>query len=373
MPDNNQQPTGFDSGIPGLSSDQPKTQESTPAPQPDTAAKPDPKQTPDTGDSVATMPDIHARIYEYTKRAAEDHEFGRRLNLELMQKLDNLSKAEGAASAQYESQLQNSLQDYPQPPSTNQGDQKKNIGGFLAYTALAIALGYASGSKGSYGIWKGYGEGLRNMQEGNQSQAKEAWAIFKDQVSAIHTQNEEKINVFKDIMSDRRATIKEKIDVLKMVSEAHKDATAQGHLEAEDWIGFSKYVAGLQKMNADTELKLGKYEEDFNKWIGTHPEHSAWIEEGLTKHPELQKDYYSGDYRRRGKAITALRKLLPWGEWAKKHQKEWHSTETAQEKKDDETTPEGTAPDEDSKSLDSLYDKYFGGSAKGGENGENGE
>ena len=301
----------------------------------------------DSGAGDVTTQDIKDRLYDITNRAASDHEKGRQLNMELMQQINELSKTPMPEMPQ--------LQDYPKPPNSEE-QKKKNTAALGIFTALTLGLGFASGSRGSWGVWKGFEEGMRNMTEGQNARSQKAWSIWKEQVSAIHEQNQEKLNVYKDIMADRRATIKEKMDALKMIAGAYKDAAAQGVLEAKDWEGFLKIVSGMEKMQKDTETKMGKNSADWNKFIGTHPEHMAWIEEGLTKYPQIAGDYYSGNDTRRGKALMFLYKNFPWGKWHQEHWKEFHSTETAQEK--DEVTPQAT--DEEHKALSSIMEEYFG-------------
>src|SRR5258708_7338197 len=120
MADDDPQPIGFDTTVPGLTPDAPKPQEPATPQEPEVrravlVKNPD-GSNPDP-DNPVTETDIKDRLFELTNRAAEDHEFGRRTNMELMQRIDELSKTPMPDMPQ--------LEGYPQAPGASQAPEKQ--------------------------------------------------------------------------------------------------------------------------------------------------------------------------------------------------------------------------------------------------------
>jgi hypothetical protein len=319
---------------------------------PKTIAKPEQGSPPgdQSSDHAATMGDINNRAYELTLQASQQHEEAIRVNQQYIKQLEDFQKNNERLQPP-------ELQKYPEPPPQfSKEQQKKNVGAVLAYTAITMALGFASGSKGSYGVWKGFGQGLKNLQAGQKEEAKEAFTTWKDQVYAIDKQNKQKLDLYKEVMSDRTATIKEKLDVLKMLAGAHKDQAGQDMAEAGDWEKFTKYVAGQEKLHNNVHKTFGQHDADFNKLL-QNPEYSGWIDDNLTKYPQLHADYYSGDSNKRGKALAFMNEHNPWSKFYKEHYKEYHPS-----KKDEASGVEpGATPgaSEKPEDLDSFARDFF--------------
>ena len=282
----------------------------------------------DTGDQGggATQDDITKHVYELHRRADQDYEKMRKgyegMQDEIRNNYKELQQLERSPAPQEEA--------YPEAPDT----ERKSVA--LAHMMIGIPAAIFGGNKyNPGGALHGLSDLVKEFKNaGSKRQIAERIALYREQVSIVHQQNEDRFRQYHELMSDRRATIENKLKAIGDLANLYKDQATADKAMPGNWEEFTEYMGKVEKMNADMEEHVLATMDKLHKAFGDTITDRFYRSDGADKYPDLAEGLFSEkNPRAYGKAVNELRKRMPFWKWWLENRDKLYGTESAAEKK----------------------------------------
>lgn len=348
--------------------------EPPPEPAPSPAPRPEgmvgykkPENEPDdTGDtsSGATQADIARHAYGLAKRHEEDLEKSRQTYSGMQEEIRRL----------YQEEQRNAGTPFPQAQAYPEEPKYAYRPLALLHLMMAIPQAIFGGQKyNRAGAINGLNAAIQEFRDSGTNGIR--MALYREQVNIIHQQNEERLKQYHDIMADNRADIHTKLETIKTLADVYKDKATADAAETDDWEKFSKYLAGVQKSQEDTETNVYGTMDKLHKLFGDDESSRAYRSWGAETYPDLAEGLFSeNDPRAFGKAVRELEKRHSFYKWRKEYWEEQHPHTVEQQQELDEENrlkaqkpPPDTPTNDMRKAIEDMHPDLLFGTPKPGE------